>query len=85
MSAGIARKPTKTSASSDEIQWLFDAGDAVSAYQTGVKNTEEYAGDPQIDFIFGLAAIDTRHPEQTVFAFCLGHCDGGARIFLSGT
>ena len=55
-------------APSDEIQQRLDANDAASAYQIGVVNSDEYAGDIEFDFYFGLAAIESGHAERAVFA-----------------
>ena len=56
-------------APSDEIQRRLNAGDAAAAYQIGVDNSGELAGDPEFDYYFGLAATESGHAEQAVFAF----------------
>lgn len=56
-------------APSDEIQQRLNAGDPAAAYQIGLENSDEQAGDPAFDFYFGLAAIESGRAEQAVFAF----------------
>ena len=48
---------------------LIDQGKAGEAYDMLFKEIETEAGNPQYDLVLGIAAIESRHPTQAVFAF----------------
>lgn len=52
----------------DGIQRLLDQGKADEAYTAALQLREDLAGDPAFDLVFGLAALETNHPEVAVFA-----------------
>ena len=39
------------------------------AYALSLELLDEYEGDPEFDFLYGLAALETGHPNEAVFAF----------------
>lgn len=47
---------------------LLDAKQAEAAYQLLIKESEQYAGNPNFDLLLGIAALEARHPTQAVFA-----------------
>ena len=51
----------------DEVKALLDKGNAAGAYALG-KNHPEELGNPQFDFYFGVAAIDSGHAGEGVLA-----------------
>lgn len=55
-------------APADDMRQRLDAGDARAAYETGLASGADEAGDLQFDFYFGLAAVESGHPDQAVFA-----------------
>ncbi len=54
-------------APADEVKALLDKGNAAGAYALG-KNHPDQLGDPQFDFYFGVAAIDSGHAGEGVLA-----------------
>ena len=58
-----------SAAPGDEIRQRLNAGDAAAAYQIGLDNSADQAGEPSFDFYFGLAALEAGHAERAVFAF----------------
>lgn len=48
-------------------RWL-DAGEAEAAFHALDARVGDYAGDPEFDYLLGLAALDSRRPGQAVFA-----------------
>ena len=47
---------------------LYRGGDAAGAYSRALAARDELEGDPGFDFIYGVAAIDSGHPGEGVFA-----------------
>lgn len=62
MSAGAA-----LAAPADDIKALLDKGDAAGAYALG-RNHPDQLGNPQFDFYFGVAAIDSGRAGEGVLA-----------------
>lgn len=54
-------------APADEVKALLDKGNAAAAYALG-KNHPDQLGNPQFDFYFGVAAIDSGHAGEGVLA-----------------
>jgi hypothetical protein len=54
-------------ATADEVKALLDKGNAAAAYALG-KNHPDQLGNPQFDFYFGVAAIDSGHAGEGVLA-----------------
>ncbi len=52
----------------DDMKALVDAGNHQAAYTLGTQNLDEYEGDPIFDFNFGLAALESGHYSDAVFA-----------------
>lgn len=48
---------------------LILSGDSVAAYSLLNPRLNEMAGQPDFDYLYGLAAMDTNHPSEAVFAF----------------
>lgn len=48
---------------------LIREGKAEQAYARLQESFDQYAGTPDFDYLFGLAAIDSGHPTEAVFAF----------------
>ena len=48
---------------------LILSGDSVAAYSLLNPRLNEMAGQPDFDYLYGLAAMDTNHPAEAVFAF----------------
>ena len=69
-------KTAKTAAQQPLVQYaLSDLQQAIKnnnykeAYQLGLKLRDRYEGDPEYDFLFGLAALETGMFHEAVFAF----------------
>lgn len=58
---------TSFAAPADEVKALLDKGNAAAAYALG-KNHPDQLGNPQFDFYFGVAAIDSGHAGEGVLA-----------------
>ncbi|MBY0269506.1 MAG: hypothetical protein K2X06_06525 [Burkholderiales bacterium] len=54
-------------APADDVKALLDKGDAAGAYALG-KNHPDQLGNPQFDFFFGVAAIDSGRAGEGVLA-----------------
>ncbi|MCB1734538.1 MAG: tetratricopeptide repeat protein [Gammaproteobacteria bacterium] len=52
----------------EDIQKLFQSGDAAGAYALGQQHLLALEGDPAFDYEYGVAAIDAGHYSQGVFA-----------------
>lgn len=52
----------------DDVQRLLDSGDAAAAYAAALTLSEENSGEPDFDFVFGLAALDSGHTGEAVLA-----------------
>ena len=53
----------------DEIQRHLDAGEARAAWALAERLLPEHAGDPQFDFVAGLAALEAGQPQHALMAF----------------
>lgn len=51
-----------------QLDDLVRRGQYEQAYAYAVANQDEYEGDPEFDFLLGLAAMDSGHPTEAVFA-----------------
>lgn len=51
-----------------EMDNLITAGQYQQAFDLGNNNLEEWEGDPDFDFLFGLAALESGSPNESVFA-----------------
>lgn len=47
---------------------LFDTGQILQAYEYASEEAGDYEGDPIFDYYYGIAAIDTGHASEGVFA-----------------
>ena len=47
---------------------LIAASDFQQAFEMGEANLEEWEGDPEFDFLYGLAALESGNPNESVFA-----------------
>src|SRR5262245_24518356 len=47
---------------------LLDQGKASEAYELLSQHEVELAGTADFDYLFGLAALDSRHPKEAAFA-----------------
>ena len=54
---------------SDEIQRRLDAGEPLAAWAVAEPMLLEHAGDPQFDFVAGLAALEAGQPQHALMAF----------------
>lgn len=61
--------PAEAASTAEDMQKLLDANAAGRAYDLGLQQLPQEAGDPQFDFAFGLAAMQVGHAEQAMFAF----------------
>lgn len=52
----------------DALRKAYEAGQAQQAYDLALVDLEEGEGDPQFDFYLGVAAIDSGHINEGVFA-----------------
>lgn len=52
----------------NRLQALFDSGDVKRAYDYAAAEVMNYEGDPGFDYYYGIAAIDTGHASEGVFA-----------------
>ena len=59
---------TCSAATVNEVQRLHANGDAEAAYAMALALSEENSGEPDFDFIFGLAALDSGHIGEAVLA-----------------
>lgn len=55
--------------SSDAIRSLLNSGDAQRAWELAEQRVAQQAGEPEFDFWCGMAALESGHAEQAVFAF----------------
>lgn len=53
---------------SAEMDRLITAGQHQQAFDLGLLNREEFEGTPRFDFFFGLAALESGSPNESVFA-----------------
>tara|TARA_B110000858_G_scaffold198526_1_gene266249 strand:+ start:11915 stop:12466 length:552 start_codon:yes stop_codon:yes gene_type:complete len=51
-----------------EMQNLINSEEYQQAYDLGTANLEEWEGDPQFDYFFGLAALEIGNANEAVFA-----------------
>ncbi len=52
-----------------EMDRLITAGEYEEAYLLARASLEEWEGDPQFDFLYGLAALESGEANESVFAF----------------
>lgn len=52
-----------------EMERLVNGEQYQAAYDLGMQNLGDWEGDPRFDFFFGLAALESNHPNDSVFAF----------------
>ena len=52
-----------------EAELLIKQGKSEQAYTLLLKTFDQDAGDPDYDYLFGMAAMDAGHPTEAVFAF----------------
>jgi len=53
----------------ENLDQMVTAGRYAEAYELSMQNMAAYEGDPEFDFLFGLAAMETGRPHEAVFAF----------------
>jgi tetratricopeptide (TPR) repeat protein len=53
----------------DNLNQLIIENRYTEAYALATQNLREYEGEPEFDFLFGLAAMETGRPNEAVFAF----------------
>ena len=53
---------------SAELDRLITAGQYAQALELGDDNLEDWEGDPEFDFLYGLAALESGSPNEAVFA-----------------
>jgi len=58
----------RADALTDRAAALLNRGDAKSAYELLLPLEPQRAGDPQYDYLLGIAALDAGDPERAVFA-----------------
>ncbi|NKB31642.1 MAG: hypothetical protein GKR91_00895 [Pseudomonadales bacterium] len=51
-----------------EMDNLISAGQFQEAFNLGNANLEEWEGDPEFDFLYGLSALESGAPNEAVFA-----------------
>lgn len=51
-----------------EMNSLVNSGQYQQAFDMGTANLEEWEGDPEFDFAYGLAALESGNPNEAVFA-----------------
>jgi len=51
-----------------DLSQLLEKGESVKAYQLSLDNLDEMEGDPAFDFQYGVAAIDSGHLSEGIFA-----------------
>jgi|TARA_B100000959_G_scaffold177528_1_gene185726 tetratricopeptide (TPR) repeat protein len=51
-----------------EMDSLITAGSFQQAFDLGAANLEEWEGDPEFDFLYGFAALESDNPNESVFA-----------------
>ncbi len=54
-------------ATTDQLESLLQGGKAQKAYELALEMSITEAGNPQFDFLYGLAAIEAGHPERAIF------------------
>lgn len=53
----------------DMLESLVNSGQHQRAYELALPQLEQRAGEPGFDFLFGIAAIESGHPQEALFAF----------------
>jgi tetratricopeptide (TPR) repeat protein len=59
---------TENNSPSAAMDSLIAASDFQQAFEMGEANLEEWEGDPEFDFLYGLAALESGNPNESVFA-----------------
>lgn len=52
----------------EKLRKLVEEGDAPAAYERALRSRAEYEGTPDFDFYYGVAAIDSGHVGEGIFA-----------------
>jgi tetratricopeptide (TPR) repeat protein len=69
VAAGLLAVSSHISAATiDQLKILVDQGEYEKAYQLAQTQLDEYEGDPAFDLQYGIAAIDSGHISEGVFA-----------------
>lgn len=58
-----------TSVAADELQRLIESEQYAAAYELAQRQVDARIGNPQFDFLYGLAALESGKPSEAVFAF----------------
>lgn len=53
----------------ENLDLMVVQGRYAEAYEFSTQNMAQFEGEPEFDFLFGLAAIETGRPQEAVFAF----------------
>jgi hypothetical protein len=73
LAGGLLALPTLAFAAMDEavssLNELVTQNRYEEAYVRSRQMLGEYEGDPEFDFLYGLAALETNRPSEAVFAF----------------
>lgn len=60
---------TQAVALSAQLNALIQAGKAAEAFELGLKRFDDHAGEPEFDFAFGMAAMESGHYDHAALAF----------------
>ncbi len=52
----------------ESLEALVGSGQYQAAYELALTQEAELAGEPEFDFLFGLSALESGHPQQAIFA-----------------
>ena len=66
--AGFSSHAVAADIDINKLQQLINRGDSQSAYQYASEYRERYEGDPNFDYFYGMAAIDSGRASEGVFA-----------------
>jgi len=64
----IAGSISQTVAAFESLEALVESDQYQAAYELAMSQELEQAGEPHFDFLFGLSALETGHPQLAVFA-----------------
>jgi tetratricopeptide (TPR) repeat protein len=53
----------------ENLNQLVSQNRFIEAYELSVRMLEEFEGDPEFDFLYGLSALEAGRPSEAVFAF----------------
>lgn len=68
MCAWLAVVAMTGQAAADTLAALVEGGQFQAAYELAQAQQLARAGEPRFDFLFGLAALESGHPQQAIFA-----------------